>query len=447
MLLENDKGNTFPNMMISEEKKINNANNLLGDKNAVRLLSSAKKIEELMAVASDAGEIDTQDTIQAAIDFNVIYDAGTVSAGQQLLLQLNTNADKKVVFHSSCGSSLNYRTRIFYIENNQVYIVQNSWPSLGDFDVDSFIAKGGIYYIQMDILSGSDKLQFLTVELEKYSDNEPCDNLYTALSLPVADKIEAHDFFDNRMDYDFFIMETAKDKLYLNFAYNNDNIMDPLRHNPMVGYLVLLWNDNGVTQVDAGSLSPMTLDKELELEVAGKYIFILYPLDALPAGQLEEAYKFAVREERTAISTLPQNKVFHISTVKGQIDAGTFATFQGKKCPFWINGKSVCLSGIVENWDGIAKQVVIQVEDDYGNVNTTIGIINAGGSYSFVIPLFAKEEADANSFYYHGENMHWNKVTFLDAEDKPSATFLRLTGTYEGILNIATCYNTAPLNH
>lgn len=147
MLLENDKGNTFPNMMISEEKKINNANNLLGDKNAVRLLSSAKKIEELMAVASDAGDIDTQATIQAAIDFNVIYDAGTVSAGQQLLLQLNTNADKKVVFHSSCGSSLNYRTRIFYIENNQVYIVQDSWPSLGDFDVDSFIAKGGIYYI------------------------------------------------------------------------------------------------------------------------------------------------------------------------------------------------------------------------------------------------------------------------------------------------------------
>ena len=251
------------------------------------------------------------------------------------------------------------------------------------------------------------------------------------------------------MDYDFFIMETVKDKttVYLNFAYNNDNIMNPLHHNPMVGYLVLLWNDNGVKQVDAGSLSPMTLDKELELEVAGKYIFILYPLDALPAGQLEETYKFAVREERTAISTLPKDTVFHISTVKGQIDAGTFDKSQGKLCPFWINGKSVCLSGIVENWDGIAKQVVIQVEDDYDNVNTTIGIINASGSYSFVIPLFAKEEADAKSFYYHGENMHWNTVEFFDEYGKASATFLRLTGTYKELLNIATCYNTAPLNH
>ena len=447
MFLENDNANRLPNMMVSEEKKIKSANNLLEEKQAVRLLNSAKKADEPMTAASDDSGIDTQATIQAAIDFNVIYDAGTVSAGQQLLLQLNTNADKKVVFHSSCGSSLNYRTRIFYIENNQVYIVQDSWPSLGDFDVDSFIAKGGIYYIQMDILSGSDKLQFLTVELDKYSDNEPCDNLYTALSLPVADKIEAHDFFDNRMDYDFFIMETAKDKLYLNFAYDNDNIMNPLRHNPMVGYLVLLWNDNGVKQVDAGSLSAMTLDKEPALEVAGKYIFILYPLDALPAGQLEEAYKFAVREERTAISTLPEKQVFHISTVQGQIDAGTFDTFQGRTCPFWINGKSVCLSGIVENWDGIAKQVVIQVEDDYDNVNTTIGIINASGSYSFVIPLFAKEEADAKSFYYHGENMHWNTVEFFDEYGKASATFLRLTGTYKELLNIATCYNTAPLNH
>lgn len=299
----------------------------------------------------------------------------------------------------------------------------------------------------MDILSGSAKLQFLTVELEKYSDNEPCDNLYTALSLPVAEKIEAHDFFDNRMDYDFFIMEIAKEKVYLNFAYDNDNIMNPLRHNPMVGYLVYLWTGNNLTRIDAGSLSPSTMDKELSLKDAGKYIFILYPLDALPAGQLEESYTFAVREERTAISTLPKNKVFHISTVKGQIDAGTFDKFQGRQCPFWINGKSVCLSGIVENWEGTAKQVKIQVEDDYGNVNTTIGTINASGSYSFVIPLFAKEEADANSFYYHGENMHWNTVGFLDMKGSPSPTFLRLTGTYGGTLNIATCYNTAPLNH
>ena len=236
--------------------------------------------------------------ISAKIDFNINYNAGTVLAGQTLLLELPTNSDRKVVFHSSCGDGMSYRMRIFYVENGQINIVEDSQNLLGSFDVDSFITPGGTYYIQIDVLSGRANLHFLVVELAQYSDNEPCDNIYDALALTPAHEIEAADFFDNRMDYDIFAMAVTDDDLvrfgevYLNFGYTQENLIDPYKKNVRITCMVLLRVGSNLSVVENIVLPASIVDHKISFATtgAGTYYFILAPYDALPVGQLVENF-------------------------------------------------------------------------------------------------------------------------------------------------------------
>lgn len=442
MILENDmKKISFMNSKINKENIFKGANMYLPNTEEVKLVKRNKKANLLKAN-------DAPPHIEANINFNVNYSAGTLSEGQILTLHINTNADKKMVFHSSCGEGLSYRTRIYYIENNQAYIVQDSYNILGYYDVDSCVTKGGTYHIQIDIVSGSNKFNFVAQELSKFSDNEPCDNLFTALGLTANETIEARDFFDYRMDHDFYMLEVNEPKeMYMNFAYDNSNVMNTDRYSPSVGYIVYYWNGSNISQIDAGSFNKMTFDKKIILPSAGKYIFILYPLDELPFGQLEENYNFAVRDDLTAFSTMPSGIQFNLSVVAGQIDQGRFDSYQGRTCPFWVNGTAVRLNGIIEKWDGMARQVLIKVEDELNHSLTLIGTVKADGSFNIVIPLFTQKAASIKSFEYHGENMYWNTVTFLDKNGNSSMVFARLGNKYHGKLNIAACLNTAPLEH
>lgn len=248
-------------------------------------------------------------TIQAKIGFLINYDAGTVLAGQSFLLQLDTNANTKVVFHSSCGEGLRYRTRVFYVENGNVFVVQDSQNVLGTYDVDSFLSeKGGAYYIQMDILSGSAKMNFMATELSRYSEIEPVDNLYAALRCPSSPTIEAKDFFDNRMDHDFYILDAnisegdAKKSFYIGFAYDPFVLMDPKRYQPEVGYAVFQWKDSSVTMIEAGSFAGTTIDRVFEVKESGKWM-VLSNLLFLCLQKAEQVTKALFTKERICIGT------------------------------------------------------------------------------------------------------------------------------------------------
>lgn len=443
MLDKNIKNNKFANITV---KNINAPVNLLN-----------KPAQELPRMANNAARA-TNSTITATIDYNINYSAGTLSAGQTLFLTLNTNADKKVVLHSACGDGLLYRTRIFYIENNTVYIVEDSQRLFEGFDVDSFIAKGGTYYIQIDITSGSANFNFLVVELGKYSANEPCDNFYDALRLTPSKEIDAADFFDNRMDYDFFALETTEAKeVYLNFAYTADNLISTVTHNPAVGYIVMYVDNSGASIVKSGTLSKTVIDMPIQLNTVGKHIFCLYPIDALPYGQLEENYTFSVSDTKKCMPTVPEGTTFLLGTVQGQIDQGRFAYTSSSiidysRASFWINGKSVRLAGTVKKWDGVDNAFKVCVTDKpYENYYTgevikleTMGVVNADGKFDVVVPLINKNP-DVDSFIYHGEDMHWNYIHFIGIDDTYKMTFIRMNENYYNELKIGVCYNDAPL--
>ena len=402
------------------------------------------------------------ETISAVINFNVNYNAGTLSAGQTLLLQLTTNANKKVVFHSSSGENMSYQTTVFYVENNELNIVEQSTNVLGNYDVDAFIAQGGVYYIQVDITSGSGSFYFLTVELSDFSSNEVCDNIYDALGLTPSATINVSDFFDNRMDYDFFAMNVtdAAQNVYINFGYTSSNIINPLKNNPVPAMMIFyLANNNLSLYRNAEDLSQTIVDKEILLGNPGIYIFALYPDELLPGGQLNEPYNFSVAYSKSVTNNMPGGIHFHLGIVQGAIDQGTYDV--NLQSPFWVNGTAVRLAGTIDNWDGIARKCLVRVTSTYGDTpKVCVADISSNGSFDVVVPLF-KTVARADSFYYHGETMDWNYIQFLSAQDvnnipDDSTTFYsssnpmkyyRLNDIWSNALKVGVCYNDAPLNY
>lgn len=434
---------------------------LLADETEEKMLMGLQSAEQ-----QDVRIAQTKSVISAKIDFNINYNAGTITAGQSLLLELPTNADRKVVFHSSCGDGMSYRTRIFYIENNQVNIVEDSQNLLGSFDVDSFISQGGTYYIQVDVLSGTANMHFLVVELKSYSDYEPCDNVYDALYLTPMHEIDVTDFFDNRMDYDIFAMEVTADDItrfedgvYLNFGYTQENLIDPYKKNVRISCTVLLKVGNNLSLVTSMVLPASVVDYKMKLGTAGTYYFVLAPYDALPIGQLEEKYKFSVTyAEKFNKVMLGGNHSVNISIRKGSLGEGTYDSKDlSSESPFWINGVAVQFLGSITNWTGSTSQLLIRVNDKHGDVAiTTIADVDANGNFNVVVPLNKYFEAD---FEYHTEKMMWNYIAFLDyskknevetAEDSKTVEGYAINHLHQtwrnGYIKVGVCYNDARLN-
>lgn len=432
---------------------------LMADDVAEKMLVELRNSGQVKTIEAQANNV-----ISAKIDFNINYNAGVLTAGQSLLLELPTNANRKVVFHSSCGDDMNYRTRIFYVENNQINIIEDSQNLLGSFDVDSFISPGGTYYIQIDILSGSANLHFLVVELEQYSDYEPCDNVYDALNLTPTREIDVMDFFDNRMDYDIFAMEvTSEDVLrfkeaYLNFGYMQENLVDPYKKNVRVSCMILI-KDGGNFSIAKNMVLPASIvDYKIKLDTAGTYYFVIAPYDALPVGQLVEKYKFSVTyAEKFNKVMLGGDHSVNIAIRKGSLGEGTYDSKElSSQSPFWINGVAVHFMGSITNWAGSASQLLVRVNDMHGNLDTTaLADIDATGNFSVAVPLNKYCEKD---FEYHGEQMMWNYISFIDYEtynrskDVDSMKIIHgfdvnhLHNTWGKYIKIGVCYNDARLN-
>ena len=433
---------------------------LLADETEQKMLVGLQSAEQ-----QDVRTAQVQNVISAKIDFNINYNAGTITAGQSLLLELTTTADRKVVFHSSCGDGMSYRTRIFYIENNQVNIVEDSQNLLGSFDVDSFISQGGTYYIQVDVLSGSANMHFLVVELNNYSEYEPCDNVYDALYLTPTHEIEVTDFFDNRMDYDIFAMEVTADDVarfdgvYLNFGYTQENLIDPYKNNVRISCMVLAMVGNNLSLVTSMVLPASVVDYKIKLDTAGTYYFVLAPYDALTIGQLEEKYNFSVTyAEKFNKVMLGGNHSVNIAFRKGSLGEGTYDSKDlSSESPFWINGVAVQFMGSITNWTGSTSQLLIRINDNHGDVAiTAIADVDADGSFNVVVPLNKYFEPD---FEYHGEQMMWKCIAFLDyskkniiesAQDNETVrgfTVNHLHKTWtNGYIKVGLCYNDARLN-
>ena len=408
----------------------------------------------------------SNDVISAKIDFNINYNAGTVSAGQSLLLELPTNANKKVVFHSASGDSMLYRTRVFYIDNGQINIIEDSKNLLGNFDVDSFISLGGTYYIQIDVLSGSANLHFLVIELAQYSDNEPCDNIFAALSLSPVHEIEVTDFFDNRMDYDIFALNVTEDdftrfkEVYLNFGYTQENLFDPYKKNVRINCMVLWRNGSNLEIVEDNILPSSIVDHKITLPATGTYYFVLSPYDSLPVGQLVEQYNFSVTyAAKFNKIMLGGNHSVNLALKNGSLGEGTYDNSLSKESPFWINGLAVRLMGSISNWSGSASQLLVRVVDKYADpAITIIADVDANGNFSVVVPL---NKCLNRGFTYHTENMEWNYIMLLDYdtynnaiknEDVDDSTIIygfsvnHKLSSWSKYLKVGVCYNDARLN-
>ncbi|WP_196593408.1 hypothetical protein [Pectinatus sottacetonis] len=125
----------------------------------------------------------TAKNINAVIKANNVYNAGLASAGDQFLLQIATNNNTKLSVQTSFDNNVTYVTTVFFVENNIATVVTQSQNLLGNYDITSFLPKGGVYYIQIRILSGSGNFKFVVPEILKYSNSEPIDNLYQAINL------------------------------------------------------------------------------------------------------------------------------------------------------------------------------------------------------------------------------------------------------------------------
>lgn len=392
----------------------------------------------------------TQGGLRAtSINYNVKYDVDEITSGQYLLLQLNTTAGKKVVFHSVSNANISYQTTIFYIdENNNFNVVEQSTRVFDNYDVDSFIALGGIYYIQVEITSGTGDFSFLTVELSSYSSIEACDNLYDALGLTPSTSVSVTDFFDNRMDFDFYALtnSTPGQTVYLNFIYDNNNIINPYKYNPSVILTIFLLANNSLSIVSSDVIPKAMLDIPLTLNSVGTYYFALSPNDLLPIGQLEESYHFSVTTTKQNSTTLPSSSyTVSLGTIEGAISYGYFDTPMG--APFFVNGTAVHLNGTINNWNDTAKQVRVRVRDNY-NSEPLYGMayINSNGTFDAVIPLF-KTTARINSFTYHNTTMDWNWIDFIDDNDNlMSISFAHRGDTWASPLKIGVYYNDFPLS-
>ena len=359
--------------------------------------------------------------ISGVMEFDTNYNVGTLQAGQILLLQLSTRANEKVVFHSNSAENMNYMTTIFCVENGQPRMVKQSQRLLPWFDVDSFISEGGIYYIRVDILSGSGTFYCQAISLAKYDAQEPKDNLYDALSIAPGAKIEAVSFFDNRMDYDFYAMTVAapgSTDVYINFSYTLANMVTPTRQNPRVLLSIYRLKNNNISSVGASLvMEKVLLNEKVTLPGDGTYIFALVPYDSLPPGQLEENYQFSVDyAAKTFDVDVSAETSLILSYIHGSIDDGGFDDEElAHKYWRWVNGTSFHAWGIVEHWDGTEKDFFIRVvHKGYPQDKPLLamGKIDAGGNFNIAIPLF-KTVPTAASFTYHTVMMDENIVQFF----------------------------------
>lgn len=377
-----------------------------------------------MTRSSKAASTANSNVISGVMEFDTNYNVGTLQAGQILLLQLSTRANEKVVFHSNSAENMNYMTTIFCVENGQPRMVKQSQRLLPWFDVDSFISEGGIYYIRVDILSGSGTFYCQAVSLAKYDAQdaqEPKDNLYDALSIAPGAKIEAVSFFDNRMDYDFYAMTVAAPgptDVYINFSYTLANMVTPTRQNSRVLLSIYQLKNNNISSVGASLvMEKVLLNEKVTLPGDGTYIFALVPYDSLPPGQLEENYQFSVDyAAKTFDVDVSAETSLILSYIHGSIDDGGFDDEElAHKYWRWVNGTSFHAWGIVEHWDGTEKDFFIRVvHKGYPQDKPLLamGKIDAGGNFNIAIPLF-KTVPTAASFTYHTVMMDENIVQFF----------------------------------
>ena len=370
--------------------------------------------------SSKAVSTANNNVISGVMQFDINYNVGTLQAGQILLLQLSTRANEKVVFHSNSAENMNYMTTIFCVENGQPRMIKQSQRLLPWFDVDSFISEGGIYYIRVDILSGSGAFYCQAISLAKYDAQEPKDNLYDALSIVPSAKIEAASFFDNRMDYDFYAMTVTAlgpTDVYINFSYTLANMVTPARQNPRVLLSIYRLKNNNISSVGASLvMEKVLLNEKVTLPGDGTYIFALAPYDSLPPGQLEENYQFSVDYAAKAFDVdVSSETSLILSYIHGSIDDGGFDSKEDRKCWRWVNGMAFHTWGIVEHWDGTEKDFFIRVvHKGYPQDKPLLamGKIDAGGNFNIAIPLF-KTTPTAASFTYHGVMMDENIVQFF----------------------------------
>ena len=139
---------------------------------------------------------------------------------------------------------------------------------------------------------------------------------------------------------------------------------------------------------------------------------------------------------------------------------GSVHTYDSKELssqsPFWINGVAVHFMGSITNWAGSASQLLVRVNDMHGNLDTTaLADVDATGNFSVAVPLNKYCEKD---FEYHGEQMMWNYISFIDYEtynrskDVDSMKIIHgfdvnhLHNTWGKYIKIGVCYNDARLN-
>lgn len=377
-----------------------------------------KETKEKAVLAND---ISPRGTITATINVNTIYDVGTVTAGTTLLLNLTTKAYSKISLQSAFNANTNFTTTVFYVENGSAVIVTQSQNLLGDFDIDSFLPLGGIYYIQIDVTSGGGNMTLLATQLDKFSSLEPNDNLYQAISLTPAEKIEVSDFFDNANDWDFYAITSpaANSTAYVNFSFARDVLMTGSIKSPSINLLGFYYDTSGSIDWQLSeSMSGAVIDHNIPLKNAGTYLIAIYHANQYQQGQLEEKYNFSVTFQRKVMGLTSQQNMAYISTYKGSRDEGTYddSNFSNKSL-FWIKGTAYHTLGTIANWPGGTGQFMARVRNEYDNfVYLTLVDVDENGNYSAIIPLPESKKRGGQASLYHGEYMEFNSVAFLGGE-------------------------------
>jgi hypothetical protein len=208
----------------------------LGLKNSAEKLSMRKKstVMDTLAdskVGSQAANISIDPSTAIEINADIAYSIGKASAGQQLLVKINTTNMLKLTAITKFSAATTFQTFVFTLNaQNEINQIVQSVDYFGSFDVVSFLPKGGYYYVLVYITAGGGDMQFQLAKSDTCSAAEPNDTPST-----LAAKVNGFnltDMFDNINDLDAVHLSVTKpndiattpETMSMSFIFNDSNI-------------------------------------------------------------------------------------------------------------------------------------------------------------------------------------------------------------------------------
>ncbi|WP_196606983.1 hypothetical protein [Pectinatus frisingensis] len=155
-------------------------------------------------VAAADPKIDTSTAV--AVQTGITYQISNFTAGNQLLVSIDTNSIGKLSALYQCAATVDAEVYIFDVAtDNSVNVIAYSRNILSDFDIVSCLPNGKTYYVLINVISGGGNIAFSLINSANYSASEPNDSPYQAVL--KHEEICLYDTFDNQFDSDYTALE------------------------------------------------------------------------------------------------------------------------------------------------------------------------------------------------------------------------------------------------